>query len=100
MTDQRAPATSMLRGFLLGASIAAGVAAAGISLATRLSKARLEAERRDAEVSSASLVRRNQQLTALYTVFSQITETLTLKYVVATTVREALKIMGADMVLL
>ena len=58
------------------------------------------AERRAAEAATATLRQRNSQLTALYNVFSEITETLTLRYVVDTTLRETLRIMTAQMVVL
>jgi diguanylate cyclase (GGDEF)-like protein len=40
---------------------------------------------------------RNQQLNALYNVFSEITSTLSLHYVVQATMRESMQIMNADM---
>jgi diguanylate cyclase (GGDEF)-like protein len=91
---------SPLRALMLGASVATGVAGVGLWAAMRLSQKRLDAEKAALETSTQTLRKRNEQLTSLYNVFSEITETLTMKYVVATTVREALKIMGADMVLL
>jgi len=44
--------------------------------------------------------RRNGQFQALYQVVTEVSETLSMKYVVQTTIREAHKLMGADVVIL
>ena len=43
---------------------------------------------------------RNSQLNALYNVFSEITDTLSLPYVISATTREALRVMNADIAVL
>jgi diguanylate cyclase (GGDEF)-like protein len=48
--------------------------------------------------SALSMRRRNEQFEALYQVVSEVTETLSLKYVVQTAVREARKLVRADVV--
>jgi diguanylate cyclase (GGDEF)-like protein len=61
-------------------------------------------EARTEQADMASLTKnleyRNQQLNALYNVFNEITDTLSLRYVVKATMFESLKIMRADMVVL
>lgn len=47
-----------------------------------------------------SISRRNEQLHGLYLVVAEVTETLSMKYIVQTTVREALHLVGADLVAL
>jgi diguanylate cyclase (GGDEF)-like protein len=56
--------------------------------------------RESLQQATESLTYRNQQLTALYNVFSEITETLSLRYVINATLRESLKVMNADVVVL
>ena len=53
---------SPLRALLLGASVASGVAGAGLYAALRLSQKRVDAERAALETSSATLRKRNEQL--------------------------------------
>ena len=57
-------------------------------------------EQKDLANLTANLEYRNQQLNALYNVFNEITDTLSLRYVVKATMFESLKIMRADMVVL
>ncbi|HLF70822.1 MAG TPA: sensor domain-containing diguanylate cyclase [Dehalococcoidia bacterium] len=57
----------------------------------------VEAEKSALSETSVSLKHRNDQLSALYNVFSEITDTLSLRYVVSATLREALQLMDADM---
>src|SRR5687767_8833952 len=52
------------------------------------------------DTATESLKKKNQQLEALYTVFSEITESLEIRYVIASTLREAIKLMQADMAVL
>ena len=58
------------------------------------------AEREAMEATSESLEYRNSQLGSLYNIFTQISETLSLQYVVNTTIRESLKLMNADLAIL
>jgi len=53
-------------------------------------------EKQALAASALSMRRRNEQFEALYQVVSEVTETLSLKYVVQTTVREARKLVRAD----
>lgn len=55
---------------------------------------------RSLEASNATLERRNQQFQGLYQVVTEVTETLSLKYVVETTVRETRSLVDADIVIL
>jgi diguanylate cyclase (GGDEF)-like protein len=57
-------------------------------------------ERSELTATTRRLQYRNQQLNALYNVFSEITSTLSLRYVVNATMRESMEIMGADMAVL
>jgi diguanylate cyclase (GGDEF)-like protein len=57
-------------------------------------------EQLDLAVATAHLQFRNDQLNALYNVFTEITDTLSLDYVVRATLRESLNIMRADMAVL
>jgi len=52
------------------------------------------------ERSNATLERRNIQFEGLYRVVTEVTETLSMKYVVETTIREAGTLVGADAVVL
>jgi diguanylate cyclase (GGDEF)-like protein len=54
-------------------------------------------EQMELAVTTARLQFRNDQLNALYAVFSEITDTLSLEYVVNATLRESMHIMRADM---
>jgi diguanylate cyclase (GGDEF)-like protein len=57
-------------------------------------------ERTEMEELTRDLEHRNQQLSALYNVFNEITDTLSLRYVVRATIYESLKIMHADLTVL
>jgi diguanylate cyclase (GGDEF)-like protein len=59
-----------------------------------------EAERKELRQTSASLKYRNDQLNALYNVFAEITDTLSMRYVISATLRETLRVMNARMVTL
>jgi diguanylate cyclase (GGDEF)-like protein len=59
-----------------------------------------EAERVELRQTSASLKYRNDQLNALYNVFAEITDTLSMRYVISATLRETLRVMNATMVTL
>jgi len=66
----------------------------------RLSGESARAERAAMVEATETLRRRNAQLTSLHHVFSEMTETLTLSNIVRTTLREAHKIIAADMVVM
>jgi diguanylate cyclase (GGDEF)-like protein len=68
----------------------------------RLNRALAQAQAEQSNLMDASraMARRNEQFTALYQVVSEVTETLSLKYVIGTTIREARKLVGADIVAL
>ncbi|HEX5370061.1 MAG TPA: GAF domain-containing protein, partial [Dehalococcoidia bacterium] len=57
-----------------------------------------EAERAALQSAKADLQYRNDQLNALYNVFSEITDTLSMRYVISATLRETLRVMNATMV--
>jgi diguanylate cyclase (GGDEF)-like protein len=52
-----------------------------------------EAERNELRVTTSTLQYRNDQLNALYAVFSEITDTLSMHYVISATLRETLHVM-------
>ena len=54
------------------------------------------AEKSALEAATASLQHRNDQLNALYSVFAEVTDTLSLRYVVEATLREGVKLVDAD----
>ncbi len=54
-------------------------------------------ERLELEIATTRLQFRNDQLNALYNVFTEIADTLSLEYVVHATLRESMSIMRADM---
>ena len=83
------------------ASIAVGTLVLGgttwrISKRLRATIDRSRDEARALQVTTASVERRNGQFKALYQVTMEISETLSLKYVVQTTVREARRLVVAD----
>jgi diguanylate cyclase (GGDEF)-like protein len=88
------------------ASIVAAVVAAALIVATtivtgrRLRHALLAAQEEKARLlaTTAAMQRRNDQFAALYQVGSEVGESLNMRYVVDTTVREARKLVGADLV--
>src|SRR5690349_14290192 len=57
---------------------------------------RAQADKENYSATAQSLESRNKQLSALYAVFSEITETLSVRYVVQATLRETLKLMEAQ----
>jgi diguanylate cyclase (GGDEF)-like protein len=59
-----------------------------------------EAERNALRETTRTLQYRNDQLSALYAVFSEITDTLSMRYVITATLRETMKVMNASMVVL
>lgn len=56
----------------------------------------IDAERLSLIDANRAIERRNQQFASLYQIVSEVTETLSLTYVVRTTIREARKLVGAD----
>lgn len=59
-----------------------------------------ETERKALRETTQTLQYRNDQLSALYAVFSEITDTLSMRYVINATLRETLHVMNASMVVL
>ncbi len=57
-----------------------------------------ETERDALQDAKSTLQYRNDQLNALYNVFSEITDTLSMRYVISATLRETLRVMNASMV--
>jgi len=84
------------------AAIVSAFMSLGFGVIWRLASRREPTESTDAKAlfeTAETLRHRNNQLTALYNIFSEITETLNMRYVVSTTLRETQKIMNADMAL-
>jgi diguanylate cyclase (GGDEF)-like protein len=79
-------------------AVAAGVGIAAFSLGRAIQGrwARMQREKQELEEMARTLRHRNNQLSALYNVFSEITQTLSMKYVVEATLREALNLMEAQ----
>jgi diguanylate cyclase (GGDEF)-like protein len=59
-----------------------------------------EREREALKETTKTLQYRNDQLSALYAVFSEITDTLSMRYVISATLRETLRVMNCQMVVL
>ena len=59
-----------------------------------------ETERKTLKQTTSTLQYRNDQLNALYAVFSEITDTLSMRYVINATLRETLRVMNGTMVVL
>jgi diguanylate cyclase (GGDEF)-like protein len=87
---------------LIAALSVAGITALTIVIGRRLNHALRQAQAEQANLISASraMAHRNSQFAALYQVVSEVTETLSLKYVIDTTIREARKLVAADVVAL
>ena len=90
-------------------AVIAGVVIAGmfVGLTTwiigvRLNRALATATREKSALidSTAAMLRRNEQFRALYHVVTEVTETLSLDYVVQTTIREARSLVRADVAVL
>jgi diguanylate cyclase (GGDEF)-like protein len=79
-------------------ALASGLAAAAFALGRLIQNERNQAtqERESLRAATEKLKYRNSQLNALYNVFSEITETLSLRYVVDATLRETLRLMDAQ----
>lgn len=83
---------------VLSGGIAAAAFAVGRYIQAERSRAAKEGE--SLRAMAEELKHRNSQLQALYNVFSEITETLSLRYVVDATLREAMRLIGAQGVVL
>jgi GAF domain-containing protein len=85
---------------LMGAAAVAGSAAA--LTAVRLARGHRPEASQDTELATATanLRKKNEQLESLYKVVSEVSESLEIRYVIATTLRETLKLMRADMAVL
>ncbi|HWC29742.1 MAG TPA: sensor domain-containing diguanylate cyclase [Dehalococcoidia bacterium] len=83
-------------------ALSVGVAAAAFTVGRWIQRERMRAvnERESLRTATEKLRHRNNQLNALYNVFSEITETLSLRYVVEATVRETLRLMDGEGVVL
>jgi diguanylate cyclase (GGDEF)-like protein len=93
--------TSIVHGLLtLGAAACAGGAAAFV--ASRLANKQVVESQDHVELMAATstLRKKNEQLESLYTVFSEITESLEIRYGINSTLRETIKLMRADMAVL
>lgn len=84
----------------LGAASLAGGAAALVASCVAKRHAAESKDQKDLVAATSSLRKKNEQLESLYTVFSEITESLEIRYVIASTLREAIKLMRADMAVL
>jgi diguanylate cyclase (GGDEF)-like protein len=81
------------------AVLLASVVATASVFAGRFVQRKLDAaaqERETLRLATEQLRHRNEQLNALYNIFSEITETLSLRYVVDATLRETLRLMDAQ----
>ena len=90
------------RQVIIAVTILIAMALLGVTLLVhrQLSRALAEAnrDRETAKSASEGLQHRNDQLNALYSVYAEITDTLSLRYVIDAALREALKLMSADSV--
>ncbi|MBI5284077.1 MAG: sensor domain-containing diguanylate cyclase [Chloroflexi bacterium] len=95
-------ATSLARvAIIIAAITSAGcVGAATLVIGRRLRHALQSAESEKARLLQATraMQRRNDQFAALYQIGSEVSESLSMRYVVQTTVREARNLVGADVV--
>ncbi len=95
-------ATGVARVASITAALVAAVLIVAMTVVTgrRLRHALLAAQEEKARLlaTTAAMQRRNDQFAALYQVGSEVGESLNMRYVVDTTVREARKLVGADLV--
>ncbi len=95
---------SLARSVIFGTVVVLGLflltLAAYMSRRIRATMSEVEAEREQLADTSNSLKYRNDQLNALYRVFSEITESLSMNYVVRATVVETQKVMKSSGVVL
>jgi diguanylate cyclase (GGDEF)-like protein len=87
-------------GALMALTVTMGVATLYVSRIIQNAFASGEAERAELRETTSSLKYRNDQLNALYNVFAEITDTLSMRYVINATLRETLRVMNASMVTL
>jgi diguanylate cyclase (GGDEF)-like protein len=83
---------------LIAALSVLSVTALTLVIGRRLQRALDQAKHEKASLveTSRAMARRNEQFTALYQIVSEVTETLSLKYIAGTTIREARHLVGAD----
>ena len=95
-------ATGLSRITIIIAAIASGsvVAMTTLVIGRRLRRALVAAEDEKARLveTAKAMQRRNDQFAALYNVGAEVGESLSMRYVIQTTVREARKLVGADVV--
>jgi diguanylate cyclase (GGDEF)-like protein len=85
---------------LLSIVLTLGVATFLVGRIIHRAYATANAEKEALRGTTETLQYRNNQLNALYNVFAEITDTLSLRYVVRATVREAMSLMNANMAVL
>jgi diguanylate cyclase (GGDEF)-like protein len=88
---------------VVGLLVMAGTMAVATFFVSRLIRRAFvssETERSALQETTRTLQYRNDQLSALYAVFSEITDTLSMHYVISATLRETLRVMNATMVVL
>ena len=83
---------------ILFAAVEVGITTLVIGRRLRRALASAEDEKKRLVEASQIMQRRNEQFGALYQVVSEVTESLSMRYVVNTTIREARKLVGADVV--
>jgi diguanylate cyclase (GGDEF)-like protein len=93
--------SELVQGVVLVGSAAAAAGAAAYTAYRFANKPQPESrDHSDLATATASLKKKNDQLEALYAVFSEITESLEIRYVINSTLRETIKLMRADMAVL
>lgn len=89
---------------LVGAALLVGLTMAAttwvISRRLRRALGAAQVEQQRLTKTTEQMQRRNEQFQALYQIVSEVTETLSMRYVVQTAVRQARKLVSADMVAL
>ncbi len=99
-TLRRATNLARIASIIAAATATALIAGTTLVIGRRLRHALAAAEDEKARLlaTTAAMQRRNDQFAALYQVGSEVGESLNMRYVVDTTVREARKLVGADLV--
>jgi diguanylate cyclase (GGDEF)-like protein len=99
-TLRQATNIARIAGIVAAVTAAALVAATTLVIGRRLHQALAAAQDEKARLTETTAVmqRRNDQFAALYQVGSEVGESLNMRYVVETTVREARRLVGADLV--
>lgn len=87
---------------LISAVTVVGVSALTMVIGRRLGRVLRQAQAEQIRLMEAgkAMARRNEQFAAFYQIVSEVTETLSLKYVIGTTIREVRKLVGADVAVL